>query len=313
MNRYEKIAWFNLAVISVSILLFLTVFFTFRTSYPLNRSIKISFAAFGFMGFLGLGPTLFKKKRGEQDNTIINGSDGHDTLRYDAELDERDILIQRRAQLHGFSAFWIILVFSVMIAWVFLRFISPDGTGTGPMSVTIDVDMIPLILIPGFIILMLASSLSTIIQYRSIAFGDNVYETGAGPGRKTIAYLLVFSLSFIAFSIFLVSHADWMFAVKFLMLNFASIHIIIRSLRYNPSGNYSEGDFRVLKIAEWTVSSLFIVFYIASIGAIVMHYMEYGSLSFIVPQLFILGFGTLVFLLSILKYGNKHHKERRHE
>ena len=313
MNRYEKIAWFTLAVISVSIVLYLALFFRLRTSYPLNVSLKISHAAFALMGFIGLGPTLFKKKRGGQDNTIIDGQDGHNTLLYDAELDERDMLIQRRAYLHGFSAFWIILVFSVMIAWVFLRFISPDGTGAGPISVTIDVDMFPLMLIPGFIILMLANSLSTIIQYRSIAFGDNVYETGAGSGRKTIVYMLVFSLSFIAFSIFMVSYTDWMFAVMFLMLVLASVHLSIRSLRYNPSGNYSEGDFRVLKIAEWTASSLFIVFYLASIGSIVMQYMESGNLALILPRLFILGSGTLVFLLSILKYGNKHHMERRHE
>ena len=303
MNRHEKIAWFNMVVISVSIVLYLILFFSLSTSYSLNVSLKISHAAFALIGFIGLGPTLFKKKRGEPHNTLL----------YDAELDERDMLIQRRAKLQGFSAFWIILVFSVMIAWVFLRFISPDGTGAGPISVTIDVDMFPLMLFPGFIIIMLADSLSTIIQYRSIALGDNVYETGAGPGRKTIVYILVFSLSFIALNIFVVSHADWMFAVKFLMISFASVHLSIRSLRYNPSGNYSEGDFRVLKIAEWTASSLFIVFYLASIVSIVIQYLESGTLSIIVPRLFILGFGTLIFLLSILKYGNKHHMERRHE
>ena len=313
MNRYEKVAWFNLVVISVSIMLFLTLFFNSRTSYPFTISLKRSFAAFALVGFIGLGPTLFKKKRGGQDSEIIDSRDGHDTLLYDAELDERDTLIQRRAKIHGFSAFWIILVFSVMIAWVFLRFVSPDGTGTGPISVTIDVDMFPLMLFPGAIILMLAMSLSTIIQYRSIAFGDNIYETGAGPRRKTIVYTLVFLLSFIALSIFMVSYTDWMFAVMFLMLVLASVHISIRSLRYNPSGNYSEGDFRVLKIAEWTVRSLFIVFYLASIGSIVIQYLETATLSVVVTRLFILGFGTLIFLLSILKYGNKHHMERRHE
>ena len=313
MNRYEKIAWFNLAVISVSIVLYFALFFSLRTSYPLNVSLKISFAAFALMGFIGLGPTLFKKKRGGQGNTINDDSDGQGTLRYDEEFDERDRLIQRRAQLHGFKVFWVILVVSVMIAWVFLRFISPDGTGAGTMSVTIDVDMIPLMLLPGYIILMLAYSLSTIMQYRSIAFGDNVYETGAGPSRKTIVYVLIFPLFFFAFSIFMFLYADWMFAVKFLMLILASTHLSVRSLRYNPSGDFTEGDFRVLKIAEWMVSSLFIVFYFASIVSIVIQYLESSNISVIVPRLFILGFGTLVFLLSILKYGNKHHMERRHE
>jgi len=309
MNRYEKIAWFTMAVISASILLFLAIFYSTRASYPLNISLKISFSTFALLGFIGLGQALFKKMPGLQNNTV---NDGISRL-YSAEFDERDMLIQRRAHQHGFSAFWLILVFSVMIVWVFLRFIIPGGTGAGPISVTIDVDMFPLMLFPGFIIVMLANSISTIIQYRSIAFSDNSYETGAGPSRKTIAYMLVFSLSFIAFNIFLVSHFDWMFAVKFLMLIFASTHLSIRSLRYNPSSNYSKGDFRVLKIAEWTASSLFIVFYLASIGSIVIQYLESGTLLVIVTQLFILGFGTLIFLLSILKYVNKHHMEHRHE
>ena len=309
MNRYEKIAWFNLVVLAVSILLFLAIFYSTRASYPLNISLKISFSAFALLGFIGLGQALFKKMPGLQNNTV---NDGISRL-YSAEFDERDMLIQRRAHQHGFSAFWLILVFSVMIAWVFLRFISPEGNVEGQRLINIDVDMFPLMLFPGFIILMLANSISTIIQYRSIAFSDNSYEIGAGPGRKIIVYMLVFSLSFIAFNIFMVSHFDWMFAVKFLMIIFASTHLSIRSLRYNPSSNYSKGDFRVLKIAEWTVSLLFIVFYLASIGSIVIQYLESGTLLVIVPRLFILGFGTLIFLLSILKYGNKHHMERRHE
>ena len=100
MNRYEKIAWFNLAVISASILLFFAIFYSTRASYSLNVSLKISFAAFGLAGFIGLGQALFKKTPGGQDSDINDDIDGHDTLRYDAELDERDILIRRRAALY---------------------------------------------------------------------------------------------------------------------------------------------------------------------------------------------------------------------
>lgn len=312
MSRFEKIAWFNLAVSAVSVLLQLALFFSVRTSHPLNISLKISFAAFALLGFTGLGPSLFKK-RSKPDSTIIDRRDGSETMLYDSENDERDRQIQRKAQLHGFSAFWIIVVFLTMIAWVYLQYISPVGTGTGPMSITIVVDFLPLMLFPAAAILIIAISLSTIIQYRSNTFGENSFESGIGPTRKNIVYTLAFSLFFIAFSIFMVSYMDWMFAVNFLMIIFASTHLSIRSLRNNPSGNYCAGDIRVLKIAEWTACLLFIVFYLTSIGSIVMLYLESVTFLIIVVRLFMLGFGTLIFLLSILKYGNEQHIERRYE
>ena len=199
MNRFEKIAWFNLAVITISLLLFLVLFSISRTTHPFDISLKRSFAAFALCGFCGLGPFLFKKKQGREDNGI-DGSGTSDTVPYDPELDERDMLIQRRALLHGFQSFWFIFVFFVMSVWVYLRYISPSGTGDGPMSITVDVDILPLMLFPGFLLLMFARSLSTILQYRSKAIGDNIYDIGSGPGRRTVVSTLAFSSFFISFS-----------------------------------------------------------------------------------------------------------------
>lgn len=312
MNRFEKIAWYNLAVLTISLLLFLVLFSISRTTHPFNISLKRSFAAFALCGFCGLGPFLFKKKQGSED-TGIDGSGTSDTVPYDPELDERDMLIQRRALLHGFKSFWFIFVFFVMSVWIYLRYISPSGTGYGPMSITIDVDILPLMLFPGFLLLMFAYSLSTILQYRSKALGDNISEIGSGPGRRTVVSTLASLFFFSAFSIFMLSFMkNWMFAVKFLMIGFATAHLSVRTLRYNPSGNYSEGDIRLLKIAEWTARGLFFVFYLASIGSVVIQYRESGSISVII-RLFTLGFGTLIFLMSILKYGDKHPLEDRHE
>ncbi|MFC1490577.1 hypothetical protein ACFL6K_05145 [Candidatus Latescibacterota bacterium] len=309
MNRFEKIAWYNLVVVLASTLLFLAVFFSIRSSFPLNISLKISFSAFGLLGFLGLWPTLFKKMPGIDNYAINNGISNL----YGAEFDERDMLIGRRAFSHGFGAFWLVLVFSVMITWVFLRFIRGGGSDAAQMFVTIDVDLMPLILIPGLIIIMLARSLSTIFQYRSIGFGDNSDEIGAGPGRKTIAYTLAFLVCFITFSFFLVSLADWNFAVSFLMLTFAAAHVSIRTLRYSQSGSFTLGDFRLLKIVELTTRVLFSMFYLASITSIVLLYLKSRMVSLILPRLVVLGFGALIFTLSILKYGHKPQMENRHE
>ena len=312
MNRHEKIAWFNLAIITVSVLLYCTLFYTSRTSLPFTISLKFSFAAFALIGFIGLGPALFKKRSGEE-RTFIDVPDGSETLLYDAELDERDMLIQRRAQMHGFSAFWIVFVVIAMVAWVYLRFIRTAGTGAGTVFITVDIDLLPLMLFPGVIILIAAASLSTIMQYRSKAFGENSFESGAGPDRKTIMHTLAFLLFFIAFSIFLVSYTEWMFAVKFLMVGFAAAHLTIRSLRNKTVNNYSEGDIRMMIIAEWAVCVLFLVFYLASIGSIIVEFLNSVNMWVIVPRLFIVGFGAMIFLLSILKYGNNHHVGRRHE
>ena len=51
----------------------------------------------------------------------------------------------------------------------------------------------------------------------------------------------------------------------------------------------------------------------ASIGSIIMLYMESRMLSVILPRLFVLGFGTLIFVMSYLKYGGKHRMEQGHE
>lgn len=312
MNRHEKIAWFNLAIITISLLLFCTLFYTSRTLLPFTIGLKYSFAAFALIGFIGLGPALFKKRSGKE-STSVDAPDGSETLRYDAELDERDMLIQRRVQMHGFSAFWIVFVVITMVAWIYLRSTRSAGIGAGAVFITVDVDLLPLMLFPGAIILIAASSLSTIMQYRSKAFNENSFESGAGPDRKTIVNTLAFFLFFIAFSISLVSHGDWMFAVKFLMVVFAAAHLTFRSLRYKTVNNYSEIDIRMMMIAEWAVCVLFLVFFIALIASIIVEFQGSLNMWVIAPRLFIVGFGTMIFLLSILKYGNNHHRGRRHE
>jgi len=300
MNRHEKIAWFNLAVITVSVLLCFGMFFHTRVTHPLDVSIKTSFAAFAVFAFLGLGPVIFKKKAESDDTDTVFG-------------DERDILIQRRAQSFGFQAFWLILVFGVMLAWIYLRFISPEGRMGGTMTISVDVDMVPFMLFPAAIILVTASSLSAIFQYRLEDIGDNSMETGAGASRKTIVYLFSFFLFFLAFSIFMVSFSNWMYAVKFLMLVFAAGYSMVRSLRYNPGGDYTAGDIRLLKIVGRVLCGLFISFFTASTVSVILDVIESQAMSTVISRLSILGFGALIFTLSLLKYRDKHPLEGNHE
>lgn len=84
MNRAQKIAWFLITVLSVTVVLTLVAFGILYAIFGL----PVAFAASGFMGLSGLAgfaPLIFKKDAGAVD------------------LDERDILINTRSAVAGFA------------------------------------------------------------------------------------------------------------------------------------------------------------------------------------------------------------------
>ena len=77
----------------------------FGFGWPLRRAAA-GFAFIGVMGFAGLAPLFFKK--GKED----------------MKLDERDLLIKRKAML---AAYWSFLPLFVLAAMVPLFVLGPDG------------------------------------------------------------------------------------------------------------------------------------------------------------------------------------------
>lgn len=142
MNRFEKIAWFNLAVLAGSLILFAGLFVFSKAVCPAKNP---AFGAFGLWGLWGFGPSIFKRKQKENS----------------PEVHEREQSIQRKALFHGFEAFWIIFTLSMLGIYFYSININ--------LSRTIDVDVLVLILWVGYGIVMLASSISQIIQYRKTA------------------------------------------------------------------------------------------------------------------------------------------------
>ncbi len=88
MSASQKHAWFDLAVISLSLV-------SVGCLYPFVG--WKAHGAIGLCGVLGLGPFFYRKRKGE------------------VVLDERSILIQQRSALLGYSVFWVVYVLAASL------------------------------------------------------------------------------------------------------------------------------------------------------------------------------------------------------
>ena len=135
MNRLQKIAWYKIIVIAVAGIL------TICTVAALNHSYGASHArgglgCLGLLGFLGLADRLFRKSSNKTD------------------FDERDLSIQRKATVIAYSVFWVLWVVGSMMLWVIKK---PGGS--------ITVEVLPLMVLAGMIIVTLVQSVAILIQY----------------------------------------------------------------------------------------------------------------------------------------------------
>ena len=137
MNRHQKIAWFTLILISLSLILSVS---TFSIGYFIvGVSAKKASAGFGFigiMGLVGLAPLIFKKDKDK------------------IKTDERDLLIRRNAMLAAYSAFWVLFVAAAMVPWFI---IGPNGS--------ITVNYLPWMVFGGMYVVMLVQSIVFLEQY----------------------------------------------------------------------------------------------------------------------------------------------------
>lgn len=140
MNRAQKIAWFNLVVILISLLLSGTAAAVLAlVAFLAERPLRGALGGLGFIGtigFTGLSPFLFRKAKGQ------------------VEFDERDQFYNMRAWFLGFCASYLLFVIVCMTTW-FIR--GPKGT--------ISVNVLPLTVMGGFMALMLVHSLAILGQY----------------------------------------------------------------------------------------------------------------------------------------------------
>jgi hypothetical protein len=144
MNRWQKIAWFNLIIVSLalglSVIAFCIGYFIFGA--PANRAAA-GFAFMGIMGFAGLTPVLFRK----------------DTNK--VQCDERDLAINRKAGMVAYAIFWVLFVAAAMVPWFI---IGPNGM--------ITVNYLPWMVFGGMCTVLLLQSIVTLNEYGWRGDGD---------------------------------------------------------------------------------------------------------------------------------------------
>ena len=94
------------------------------------------FGFIGIMGFSALAPLLFKKDKDQ------------------VQLDERDLLIKRRAMLGAYSIFWPLFVLAAMAPFFV---VGPNGR--------IPVVYLPWMVFGGMFVVMLVQAIVTLEQY----------------------------------------------------------------------------------------------------------------------------------------------------
>ncbi len=137
MNRYQKLSWFNLIVITSTIVL---------TSTAVAIELRIrGYSTIGlwFVGLLALfrlKPFLFKKPHG-QDKVVC---------------DERDILIINRAKSFAYTTFWIVFWVSSFAVHIL--------KGMGPKS-SVPTITLPLMAVGGALFMQILCSIAILVQY----------------------------------------------------------------------------------------------------------------------------------------------------
>ena len=128
MSAMQRFAWFNLAVIAVTLAaVFLLLPFLG----------KGALGGCGFLGFIGFGPFFFRRKPGQ------------------VLTDERDIDIQRRSWILAYAVFWVVFVLAAAL-------LSPLVYG---QEGAVPVWIIQISVFFGFMLVYALASIAILVQY----------------------------------------------------------------------------------------------------------------------------------------------------
>ena len=137
MNRYQKLAWFNIIVITATIVI-TTAGIAIEIRWRGYSTIAPCF--FLILILLRLNPFLFKKPKGQ--NMVVS--------------DERDSFIIKRAVSFAYTTFWIVFIVSSFAVHIF--------KGMGPKS-SVPTISLPLMAVGGGLLMKILSSVAILVQY----------------------------------------------------------------------------------------------------------------------------------------------------
>jgi hypothetical protein len=128
MSRMQKFAWFNLAVIALTLLVVFSLlpFLGFR-----------AMGGLGCLGLIGAGPLFFRKKPGQ------------------VVTDERDHLIQVRSWIFAYAVFWVVLVLVAVV--VSAEIYGEDGA--------VPVSVVRISVAGAFMLVYALASIAILVQY----------------------------------------------------------------------------------------------------------------------------------------------------
>jgi hypothetical protein len=128
MCRMQKFAWFNLAVIGLTVLAIVSL-------YPLLGFRALG--SLGFLGFIGFGPLFFRKLPGQ----IIT--------------DERDQMIHWRAWIFAYALYWVVFVLVAVVVSALVY--GEDGA--------VPVSVVRMSVAGAFMLVYALASIAILVQY----------------------------------------------------------------------------------------------------------------------------------------------------
>ena len=144
MNRYQRIAWFNLIVVTATIVV---TSVGIAVEFHIRGYSTVGLFGIGLLALLKLTPWLFKKP--ESPRSVV--------------CDERDDLIVTRAILHAWTAFWWVLFASCLLLWFLI----------GPKN-SVPTMVLPLMALAGGLVHKVACSVAILVQYGRGAKGQGL-------------------------------------------------------------------------------------------------------------------------------------------
>lgn len=142
MNRYQKLAWFSLIVIAVTIIVTVTAV---AIEFRVRGYSTIGIWFFAIMGILNYNKYFFKKPQGQ--DTVVH--------------DERDSIILEKAVSFSYKAFWIALIVSTISLFLII----------GPRNSVPSISL-PLLAFGGGVFMKIACSVSILFQYGRTGRGE---------------------------------------------------------------------------------------------------------------------------------------------